>query len=1405
MTKSLGICIGASTISFVKTIDGTIVSCESITHHGNPKHILAEYFNKEDNFDYSVVVTGRKFKHLLNTCSVAEPEAIEEALRYLDLAGKYDVVASLGGENFLIYYLNPKGEIASVITGNKCASGTGEFFLQQIRRMDLGIEEALALASQQSPHLVSGRCSVFCKSDCTHALNKGIPKGEVVAGLSKMVAGKVIELLSKQKPNKLLVIGGVSQNDSVVRFLREEYPELYIPQEAGYFEALGASLIGLRKEAKLSPNIFKQEESHFAFLEPLADAQSKVTFESIAKDRAKDGDKCILGLDVGSTTTKAVVIRTDDDAILASVYLRTNGAPITASLNCYEELKNQIDGTKIKIIGLGATGSGRHIAGLHALTDGIINEIIAHAAASAYFDKEVDTIFEIGGQDAKYTYLINGVASDYAMNEACSAGTGSFLEESAKETLNIDYREIGEIALKAKNPPNFNDQCAAFIQSDIKNALQEGISKEDVVAGLVYSICMNYANRVKGNRPVGKKVFMQGGVCYNQAVPIAMSILINKEIIVPPEPGLMGAFGVALEVKNRIQLGLMTEEEFDLDSLINREFRYGKEFVCAGGAEKCDRKCQIAMIEVGGERFPFGGACSKYNNQRLNIRTDPEKNDYVKIRQDLVFRKYASHPQGTGKTIGITKSFLTNTLYPLYYNYFTKLGFRVVLSDTVEEEGVNKIRSAFCYPVEIAHGLFQDLINKKPDYIFLPHVVELNDPKEKNYKKTCVFVQGECYYLRSAFKKEKLPIILSPAINFARKEKETIAVFVNVAKQLGKSRREAIVAYKFAVGQQEAMLQEFKERGRRALDELAKDKDQIAIVLFGRPYNAFVEEANMGIPHKFASKGIIVIPHDFLSSEHLESYENMYWFTGQQILRCARLVKDHPQLYGTFITNFSCGPDAFIIDYFRKIMESKPSLTLELDSHSADVGLDTRIDAALDIIKNYIELNKKLKPPFDDSGTNKPLEVVTGNKGVYIIDAEGKSHRMDSEKVELIIPSMGRFTTQAMAAVFKSLGVNAIPLPVPTLKTLKYGRTVAGCKECLPFILTSGSLIQYEKEQRKAGKKLLFFMATSFGPCRLGQYAIKLKDIIEDLQLKDIGVFTLLDENSYKGMGNKFLIRAWTALVISDLLQDIENAILALAEDKIRAIKILLTEWDGIVKAMERDSLRQIFNKLEKTAFNLSKIKLREPLKKAKVVSLIGEIYVRREEYSRLDLIKKLSDKGFVVKCAPLTEVIYYSNYLICKNSKAIRSSLCDRIRIYFIDKLQVFLESKIKKILAKSGLIGGDPIEIKKTVQHGNRLISESLLGEAILTVGIGLREIKEGSCGIISIGPFGCMPSRVAESILSQEMSSLPFLNIETDGNAFPQVIQSKLEIFMLQAERFHETVCGSHLSGRKLCSEI
>lgn len=1408
--SNCGICIGASSVSAVCLEPNNnnilkIVYSFSIPHNGNPQSIVKSLL--ESNQYNKVTSTGRNFKDILNTPSISEAESIEYALQFLKL--KPEVVISAGAENFIIYILDKNYKISKVVTGNKCASGTGEFFVQQLKRMDIKLEETAGLVSNGTPYNISGRCSVFCKSDCTHALNKGVNKADIVSGLSKMMADKIINLIPRYKEKSILLIGNTIKNEGFVTHLKNRLPNLFVNETSGYFEALGAAYFSYYNDIPNLDydNLFKQYKTAFTFHPPLSLFTDKVKFEKMIFQKALAGDECIVGLDVGSTTTKAVILRINDNAILASEYLRTNGNPLTASKNCYISLNKQIT-EKINIIGLGVTGSGREISGLHAQTDSIINEIIAHSTATLFFDKEVDTIFEIGGQDAKYTHITAGTASDYAMNEACSAGTGSFLEEAAGETLNVDYLSIADLALAAKNPPNFNDQCSAFISSDIKNALHDGISTNDVLAGLVYSICLNYINRVKGNRPTGKKIFMQGGVCYNKAVPIAMAALTNKEIIVPPEPGLMGAFGVALEVKKRIEKNLLEKKLFSLLELIEREINFDKSFVCIGGKDNCDRKCQISVFNINGKLFPFGGACNLYNT----IKTKDKPNittDYVKIRQDLVFNKYINSKKfdTSKKTIGILKSFLTNTYYPLFYNYFSELGFNVILESVPNPVGVEKVSSSFCYPVELSHAFMENLISKKPNYIFIPHIKEL---AKKDYnkinQKTCVLVQSESYYLTSAFKDELNGInILSPVINFNNLFDDKLGL-IKTAIDLGINKEEAHKTLSAALKKQNEMFAEFKEHGKHFIDDLKADPEEIGIVLIGRSYNAFAEQAHLGIPRKFTSRNISIVPMDFLDFDMYESINHMYWGTGTQIVKTAKLIVNNPQLFGVYITNFSCGPDSFLLGYFRDIMESKPSLTLELDSHSADAGINTRIEAAIDIFRSF----SKLK---DSSSSNDNLFIpiqVSPNYEIYNHTKNKKYSLYDSE-VKILLPSMGIMSSEAMRANFKYFGINSEVLPIYDHNTLKLGRGNTLCKECLPLQLCTGALVDYYNNKKNSEEISLFFMSAGNGPCRLGQYTVFLENFIKKNKLKNVGLFTLSDEDGYTGFGSDFFLRGWIAFVIADVFKNIENALRVLAFNKSSALKIFKLEWEKIQEVISSKPINEIFEQLKLSATILKKIEKRFSISSAKKVSVIGEIFVRHDEFSKMDLIDRLAEKDFVVTVAPISEYVYYSNYLENKNNPplTIKDLLYNKIKSFE----QKRIERKIKTILAETELVEFEMIDIESVINIASKFISPELEGEAILTIGTALKEILNHSCGIISIGPFGCMPSRVAESILNIEMnyeaklkgenridylspnfSNLPFLAIETDGNQFPQIIQSKIEIFMLNAERIHFKLKGS-----------
>lgn len=1438
--KAYGVCLGASTISAIELVaNGSTPTVRRVItkpHEGNPRSELRRVLEELNPGGAPVLLTGRKFREFVSLPTVAEPEAAEAALHHVANGDRYDALVSAGGETFMVYHLTKTHHIHAISTGNKCASGTGEFFLQQIKRMDLSVEQAVEAARGGNPYAVSGRCSVFCKSDCTHALNKGEPVANVTAGLCRMIAGKIRDLLAATNPKRVMMVGGTALNSAVVDGVRSAVAELRVPEEAGYFEALGAGLLAFSKGTPVNGNLFLPEKSSFTFLPPLRDFDELVTFNTIRRAHVAAGDRCLVGLDVGSTTTKAVLVREPDRALLASVYLRTNGQPVEASRACFRAIAEETRGVPYHIVGLGVTGSGRHIAGLFSLTDGVVNEIIAHAAAAVHFDPEVDTIFEIGGQDAKYTHLTQGVASDYAMNEACSAGTGSFLEESAYESLGVPVTEIAELAMQGSRPPNFSDQCAAFISSDIKNATHEGISREEILAGLVYSICMNYVNRVKGERPVGKKIFMQGGVCYNRAVPPAMAGLVKRPIVVPPEPGLMGAFGVALEVGSRIRQGLLSEGDFHLDEIVARRVEYDRPFICRGGEEGCDLKCRIERIRIDGKTYPFGGACNRYYTRgrpaAVHAADRPGESrhpDLVQFIRDQAFHRFAPRalPRKGAPTIGISTSFLALRMFPLFSSFFADLGCPIVLPDQVEERAFRRQTTSLCYPAQISLGLFDSLLQKEPDRIFMPHVKEFFIPggiERKEFCATCLLVAGEAYWLRQAFHEEvDAGRFIAPTINFNGGWERGRMPMVQVARDLGFSDAEAGRAFNAALHNQQAFEAELRRRGQEALAELHDRPDAVALVLFGRAYNAYAPEANKGIPRKLLNAGVRVIPYDLLpwQDEPLpdEHAEWMSWAAGQRILRAARIVERDPQLFGVYISNFLCAPDSFLVSYFRRLMGEKPSLTLELDAHTADAGVNTRIEAFLDIVRNYRETRRpRAETPVRVGSGAPPFRVARiegdGRRTVYT-DSDGNRSNLRDSSVKMILPNMGDLATRAMAAACNRCGITTVAMPVADREALDLGRGATTGKECLPMHVCLGTLLKYLKYRPKEdeNERLMMLLPKGSGYCRLGQYHVYINQLIRERRLRNVALITPSAEENFLGLGPDWSINAWRALVMSDVMDDVRLALIALAEDRTAALRVFHAECERILSALEHESAGRFHRALAAAAERLRRIPLKMPVARAPTVELTGEIFVRRDAFSSLDIADRLAEKGFVVTNAPIGEWMYYVNFLIRNGMVESRFSVAGRIDFFVSTTVQRHIERRIKRILARSGLASGELIDIDGLLKHKYHVVPKLLTGEHDLVVAGMLKHSFDHLCGMVSVGPFGCMQLRFAEAVsvplatygdkeASFEAASVPvhrngfapadrfpFLNVECDGNPFPQLLEARFESFCLQAARVAE----------------
>jgi len=1427
----LGVSLGASSIGLVLLYEADggvrVRNAKSRAHGGDPAGTLTELLEEIPNWrEMPVGVTGRELRRMARLASIAEPEAVELAARYVlgdNTAGV--TVASAGGETFMAYSLDAKGRIRDVQSGNKCASGTGEFLLQQLGRMGLGIGDLRGMDHNAPAYMVSGRCSVFCKSDCTHALNKGAPKQEVVAGLGRMMANKCLELIEALPPGRVLLTGGCAANPYLVRFLREKLPDLIVPEAAPWFEALGAALWArehLPEPPGKAPILTGRRDS-FVQLAPLSESLHLVEFKEHQRSKAKVGDEVLVGLDVGSTTTKGVVVRRADRAVLAGEYLRTEGDPVGAARKVYESLARQIE-AEVAITGLGVTGSGRAIAALHADATAAINEIVAHAAAAAHYDPEVDTIFEIGGQDAKYTFLSKGHPCDQALNEACSAGTGSFLEEAAKESLGVDTLDIGDMALTAAATPNFSDQCAAFIGSDIKRAVQEGLPLPDILAGLVHSVCLNYTFRVKGNRPVGNRIFMQGGVCYNKAVPVAMAGLTGKRIVVPPEPGLMGALGVALEVDDRMRRGLLPQGRFNLSELASREAKYREPFTCRGGKggqEGCDRGCRIARIEVGGRVHPFGGICNRFENLRQGKSADTGALNLAKARQARVF--LGADEGISGKpTIGLSRSYLVNTYYPLFSTFFWELGFAPILPDKADPEGIKRRSTALCYPAELSHGFLASLLAKSPSALFLPHIKGVPAAGGQDVSCTCVLLQGEPYYLRGAFPELAAfgPRLLSPVLDFTGGLASAQKEFSAMAQSLGADAASAQRAFQNAIIAQTECFKDLRAMGREAVERLeaiAAGKGALGVALFGRAYNAYASEANKAVPEKLATRGAMVIPCDMLPLPDSQPDDfTMYWGLGRTIMAASGYAARHPGLYGAYITNFSCGPDSFLLGYFRDAMGQKPSLTLELDSHTADAGLETRLEAFLDIIDNHHRRLAGSRPgrnPGDDAAGRAPVPAVpfrpaqmeTRRRQAGVRTSGGEWLPLTHERVRLVIPSMNQYGSRLGAAALAAHGIRGAALPPAGDEALKIGRGNSSCKECLPLQLTVGTLLDY-LDKRPKEEVTAYFMPKAQGPCRFGQYVEYSTRLIEKLAIKDAAVLSACADNGYGGLSAAVTLAFWRGIVAGDLFEEMHGLLLAAAKDPEAALASLTAGFERVEAAI-KVSWKKALAEMKTLAVEFSHIPLRVDPKDVPVVALVGEIYVRHDPLSRRGLVERLAARGFAVRTAPVSEWVFYTDWLQNVGLSA-PAGFGDRIRQWV--KRRAFRQ--IRAALMPSGLVSEHVPETAELIRAGETLVSSELTSETILTVGASFHEILAPACGILSLGPFGCMPSRLAEAVLAKNFTTdtlaelyparvqdlpakaqgtLPLLFIETDGNPFPQLIEARLETFCLRARRTHEAL--------------
>jgi predicted CoA-substrate-specific enzyme activase len=1447
----LGFDVGSVALKIVVTDpSGNVLDRLYRRTHGRPletaRTALEDILTRQSAERFELIAgtgsAGRLICELLTVPFVNEVICQATAIRrlYPDVR----TLIEMGGQDskFIILPDNAAdGAMLDFAMNTNCAAGTGSFLDQQASRLGISIEEEFGRLALQStaPPRVAGRCSVFAKSDMIHLQQQAAPMHDIVAGLCLGLARNLHGNLARGRKwsRPIAFCGGVAANLGVAHAIEEvfglERGELIVPDIHAFTGALGALLVAHEgtacKQAVAHSsktftlnltrldNYLQHAESNVHYLEPLGAKRDSPVFVD-AKIGTVPGKivDAYLGLDVGSISTKAAVIDADN-RVLAKIYLMTAGQPLEAVRLVLSAIHSQV-GDRVRIRGAATTGSGRYLTGDFIGADLVINEITAQATAATLIDPEVDTIFEIGGQDSKYISLEGGVVVDFEMNHACAAGTGSFLEEQA-ERLGIKIREeFGRLALSSSQPIRLGERCTVFMESDLISHQQHRAATEDLVAGLCYSIVNNYINRVVGHRKIGGKIFFQGGTAFNQGVVAAFENVTGRKITVPPHHEVTGAIGAAaLARRHQERHGRReTYKCWGDSSTVAPTYQSGfvgfeladqpytvRRFTC----DACSNACEINEVTITGRQsLCYGSRCDRYN-RRKEGNGQPDMPDLFAERHSMLMHfaglseskkdsrvvacnhavkpipKHgedvvaSNHPTRECPTVGIPLALSNYQLLPFWGTLLSELGLNVVVSPVSTQQiinrGVEAVLSTPCFPVKVAHGHVLDLIDQGVDYLWLPSV--LNMPREDNdspHNELCPYVTAFPYQAEAVTQQRDAVVrILKPPIRFQDGQLGVQKCLLPMSKDLGVSRIQLSRAVNKAWQAQEDFEEACRARGREVLENLPPGHR--AMVLVSRPYNGCDCGAYLNLPRKLRKLGAMTIPMDFLDLRSSKAdadplIKSMYWTYGRRILRAAEIVRGDPRLHAVYLSNFSCGPDSFITNYFKRLMAPKPSLILEVDEHFADAGAVTRLEAFLE------SLNSAPATPL-------PPRVPV--------------HRPASPNGHLrtiYFPWMGDIA-YGLAAAIRAYGQPAEVMPLADQRSIELGRRYCNGKECLPCIITAGDMIRFTQRADFDPDRAAFFMPGATGPCRFGQYNCMHKLILNKLGLDQVPIVNP-DNNKefydhWQQFPGKTLSLAWYAICAYDLLLQACLAVRPYEKQPGQTDQVY-QDWLGRLSAVieTRPSEGELIDQLAQASAEFTAVPVDRGRPRLRI-GIVGEIYVRQHDFANNYIVRQLEQLGAETTLSGFPEWHFYTNWIRLDQAhreRNFRHWLVNFLQDYFQRKRHHRLSMPFKPILDAP-----EQTRIKTILGMAEPYLHPSLRGgEAVLSVGKMVELFHQGFHGAINVMPFSCMPSTIVDGVLKRLTTSLdqmPLLSISYDGQQDP-MLRTRLEAFLYQVRAYH-----------------
>ncbi|MBE0583594.1 MAG: CoA activase, partial [Desulfofustis sp.] len=1038
----LGIDVGSVSIGLV-VIDrtGQVVYADYRFHRGQVRSLLEEMvcgrFEAEcpplvattaSTPDY--VVADRRYDN--------QVAVIAAARRTVPEAGG---VLLVGAEKFSLAVFDEGGSYRGTRSNTSCAAGTGAFLDQQAVRLGLQTADRLgrtALACKTSGPRIASRCAVFAKTDLIHAQQEGYRIEEISDGLCRGLAKNIVDTLFSAEigDGAIAFCGGVSLNPAVVGHIAELTGcTITVPPHSHLAGAIGAALslledldeetpvaARIRRDSRaLFRSIQRQKSYHYQPLDlhlsvyPDFSGNRRYEFSEqltipvevdIYGDLEQPASWAVrLGIDIGSTSTKAVLVNSGGE-VVAGFYTRTAGRPLVAVQAIFRSIAaiEQEAGRRFLVTACGTTGSGRKFIGTIVGADLVVDEITAHARAACQLNPDVDTIIEIGGQDAKFTTLAEGRVTSSTMNTVCAAGTGSFIEEQAAR-LNCPLTEISERTAGIA-APMASDRCTVFMERDINHLLSEGYSVNEVLAAVLHSVRENYLLKVASESAIGEVICFQGATAKNRSLVAAFEQRLGKPIQVSPFCHLTGALGTALIMADEDHGTVQTSRFVGLD--IYRQTIPIATEVC----ELCANHCKLSVAEIDGRSVAYGFLCGRDYETKSFVKKECRAYDLLGERR----RHLASIPVAASADeirIGLPAAVHLVEDLGLWKRFFSYLGIPTVISPSGRDllkRGTYLRKAEFCAPVTAMHGHVDWLLGEA-DYIFLP--VYLEDKARDVRRQYCYYTQYLAP-LASAATPRGSERILSPVIRYLYTSFHTKMQLYRMLQPV--TRRsvgflEISTAFDQAVNEEETWRRELQEvPGRRRGGE---SDDGLAVVFLGRPYNVLSPELNGSIPGIFRALGIDTYFQDMLTvaPEEVERIAplltEVHWKFAARILATAEAVARRPGLYPVYLSSFKCSPDSFALDYFKRIMahHNKPYLILELDEHDSNVGYETRIEAAVRAFRNH---------HGGLAGRKRRSEIFINPYSERSID--GKT---------VIFPNWDRLTCSLLVSVLQHEGVDA--------------------------------------------------------------------------------------------------------------------------------------------------------------------------------------------------------------------------------------------------------------------------------------------------------------------------------------------------------------------------------------------